>query len=268
MKIFFYLFISLQLLTFNQQTNTIEKNNPILKNKRVLIFTKNGLSLNGEKGFVHENIANSIKALKEICESENIDSDSSNDSSLFNKLTLSKYDAIIFSNSNNEVFDNENQKIAFKNFIKEGGGFMAIHSASAVERDWPWYWALVGGKFIRHAPHQEFDVVVMDKNHPSTYFLDRVWKVKDECYFFNNLNPSINVLLASDLSTIKDNKKVEYPNDIFGNYFPLCWSNEFEGARQWYTALGHDAATYDDPTFRKHLKGGMLWVLNIDKKIK
>ena len=78
------------------------------------------------------------------------------------------------------------------------------------------------------------------------------------------MNPSINVLLASDLSTIKDNKKVEYPNDIFGNYFPLCWSNEFEGARQWYTALGHDASTYDDPTFRKHLTGGMLWVLNLD----
>jgi type 1 glutamine amidotransferase len=141
---------------------------------------------------------------------------------------------------------------------------MAIHSASAVERDWPWYWSLVGGKFVRHAPHQEFDAVVVNKKHSSTYFLDKVWKVKDECYFFNNLNPKINVLLASDLGTIEDDKKVEYPNDIFGNYFPLCWSNEFEGARQWYTALGHDAATYDDPTFRKHLKGGMLWVLNLD----
>ena len=252
----------------NVQANNFSIQDSITKNKHILIFTKNGLSVDGKKGYVHKNIANSIKALGEICEAENISFDNSEDSSLFNKLTLSKYDAIIFSNSNNEVFDNENQKIAFKNFIKEGGGFMAIHSASAVERDWPWYWALVGGKFIRHAPHQEFDVVVMDKNHPSTYFLDRVWKVKDECYFFNNLNPSINVLLASDLSTIKDNKKVEYPNDIFGNYFPLCWSNKFEGARQWYTALGHDTKTYDDPTFRKHLKGGMLWVLNIDKKIK
>ena len=118
---------------------------------------------------------------------KNIDFDSSEDSSLFNQLTLSKYDAIIFSNSNNEVFDNDEQKIAFQNFIKKGGGFMAIHSASAVERDWPWYWSLVGGKFVRHAPHQEFDAVVVNKKHSSTYFLDKVWKVKDECYFFNNL---------------------------------------------------------------------------------
>ena len=105
---------------------------------------------------------------------------------------------------------------------------------------------------------------MLDKNHPSTYFLDKVWKVKDECYFFNNLNPKINVLLASDLRTIEDDKKVDYPNDIFGNYFPICWSNEFEGAKQWYTALGHDSETYDDPIFRNHLKGGILWVLDIE----
>jgi len=264
MKNILFFLIFFQSLSFDLQVNNVEYNNPLEKKKRVLIFTKNGLSVDGKKGYVHKNIANSIKALGEICEAENIDFDSSEDSSLFNQLTLSKYDAIIFSNSNNEVFDNDKQKIAFQNFIKKGGGFVAIHSASAVERDWPWYWSLVGGKFIRHAPHQEFDAVVVDKNHPSTYFLDKVWKVKDECYFFNNLNPKINVLLASDLGTIEDDNKVEYPNDIFGNYFPLCWSNEFEGARQWYTALGHDAATYDDPTFRKHLKGGMLWVLNLD----
>ena len=220
--------------------------------------------LDGKKGYVHKNIANSVKALKEICSSQNIKSEHSEDASIFNEKSLKNFDAIIFSNANNEIFDNEDQKLAFQNFIKNGGGFIAIHSSSAVERKWPWYWELVGGKFVRHAPHQNFNVVVLEKNHPSTYFLDKVWKVKDECYFFNNLNPKINVLLASDLRTIEDDKKVEYPNDIFGNYFPLCWSNEFEGARQWYTALGHDAATYDDPTFRKHLKGGMLWVLNLD----
>ena len=85
-----------------------------------------------------------------------------------------------------------------------------------------------------------------------------------ECYYSNNLNPNIDVLLAADLGTVEDKHKVEYPNDIFGDYFPLCWTNEFEGARQWYTALGHDAETYDDPTFRKHLRGGILWVLKVE----
>lgn len=258
------LFILCLVLTVNIQANNTESDDPVLKKKHVLIFTKNGLSLNGKKGFVHKNIANSVKALEEICKAENIKTDTSDDVTLFSEASLTKYDLVIFSNANNEVFDTEDQKVAFQNYIKGGGGFMAIHSANAVERDWPWYWKLVGGKFVRHAPHQEFDVVVTDKNHPSTEFLPQVWKVDDECYYSNNLNPNINVLLAADLRTVEDKHKAEYPNDIFGDYFPLCWSNNFEGARQWYTALGHDAETYDDPTFRKHLRGGILWVLKVE----
>ena len=229
------------------------------KKKHVLIYTKNG------KGFVHKNIPNSIKALKEICKAENIKAEASEEPSLFTDENLKKYDAIIFSNANNKVFDTDAQKEAFQKYIKNGGGYVGIHSSNAVERDWPWYWALVGGKFVRHAPHQEFDVAVIDEDHPSTEFLPEVWEVDDECYYSNNLNPNINVLLAADLTTVEDKNKSEYPGDIFGNYFPLCWTNKFEGARQWYTALGHDAETYDDPTFRKHLRGGILWVLKIEE---
>ena len=224
--------------------------------KRVLIYTKNG------EGFVHKNIPSSIKALEEICALENIETDSSEDPAVFTDKNLKKYAAIIFSNTNNDVFDTEEQKKVFQKYIRNGGGYVGIHSANAVERKWPWYWALVGGKFIRHAPHQEFDVIVTNNNHPSTEFLDKKWTVNDECYYSNNLNPDINILLSADMTTIEDEKKSEYPGDIFGNYFPLCWSHEFEGGRQWYTALGHDAETYDDPIFRKHLRGGILWVLN------
>ena len=233
----------------------------ILKKKKVLIFTKNGLSLNGKKGFVHKNIPNSIKALEEICKLEKIETVASEDTSLFTDDYLAQFDAIIFSNANNEVFDNEEQKQAFQKYIRNGGGFVAIHSSNAVERDWPWYWALVGGKFVRHARHQEFDVVVTDSNHPSTEFLGEKWTVNDECYYSNNLNPDIHVLLSVDLTTVEDPSKSVYPNNIFGDYFPLCWSHEFEGGRQWYTALGHRPETYNDPVFRKHLRGGILWVL-------
>ena len=226
------------------------------QNKRVLIYTKNG------EGFVHKNIPSSIKALEEICALEKIKTDASEDPAVFTDKNLKKYDAIIFSNTNNDVFDTEEQKKVFQKYIRNGGGYVGIHSANAVERKWPWYWALVGGKFIRHAPHQKFDVIVTNKNHPSTEFLGEKWTVNDECYYSNNLNPEINILLSADMTTIEDEKKSEYPSDIFGNYFPLCWSHEFEGGRQWYTALGHDAETYDDPIFRKHLRGGILWVLN------
>jgi len=248
------------LTVVNLQANNFE-NEIVKKRKRVLIFTKNGLSLNGKKGYVHKNIPSSIKALEEICKLEKIETTASEDASLFTDHNLAQYDLIIFSNANNEVFDTEEQKQAFQKYIRNGGGFIGIHSANAVERDWPWYWALVGGKFVRHAPHQEFDVVVTDPDHPSTEFLNEKWVVDDECYYSNNLNPDIHVLLSADMTTVEDKRKSEYPSTIFGNYFPLCWSHEFDGGRQWYTALGHDAETYNDPIFRKHLRGGILWVL-------
>jgi len=227
--------------------------------KQILIYTKNG------KGYVHENIASSVQAFQEICSAEKIKTDVSDDPSVFTAENLVKYDAIIFSNSNNEGFDTEAQKEAFQNFIRSGKGFAAIHSANATERQWPWYWALVGGKFIRHAPYQAFDVVVIDPEHPSTSVLPKRWTIEDECYYSFQLNPDIHVLLAADMTTVEDKGKAEYPGETFGQYFPLCWCHEFEGGRQWYTALGHNPEFYKDETFRKHLRGGVLWILGAGK---
>jgi len=224
--------------------------------KRILIYTKNG------EGYVHENIAASVAALEKICKEEGILTDVWNLPTIFTSENLEKYDAIVFSNSNNEGFDTEAQRKAFQDFVRSGRGFAAIHSANATERDWPWYWALVGGKFIRHAPHQEFDVLVTDPNHPSTSHLPARWTIKDECYYSFQLNPDIHVLLSADMNTIEDEGKDEYPGETFGTQFPLCWCHQFEGGRQWYTALGHDPWFYEDPLFVEHLRGGLLWVTN------
>lgn len=223
--------------------------------KRVLIYTKNG------EGYVHDNIAASVAALEKICAEEGILTDVSDQPSVFTNENLAQYDAIVFSNTNNKGFDNQAQKKAFQEYIRSGGGFAAIHSANATARDWPWYWAMVGGKFIRHAPHQEFDVLVTDPNHPSTAHLPARWTIKDECYYSFQLNPDIHVLLSADMTTVEDKGKDEYPGETFGQQFPLCWCHQFEGGRQWYTALGHDPWFYEDPLFVEHLKGGLLWIM-------
>lgn len=223
--------------------------------KQVLIYTKNG------EGYVHENIAASVAALELICAEEGILTEVSDQPSVFTRENLERFDVIIFSNTNNEGFDTEDQKKAFQEYIR-GGGFMAIHSANATEREWPWYWAMVGGKFIRHAPHQEFDVLVTDANHPSTAHLPERWTITDECYYSFQLNPDIHVLLSADMTTVEDEGKDEYPGETFGQQFPLAWCHQFEGGRQFYTALGHDPWFYEDPLFVEHLRGGLLWILD------
>lgn len=225
---------------------------------RVLIYTKNG------EGYVHDNIAKSVKALRGICQALNVDCVVSDNPEIFDDMFESAFDAVIFSNTNNEAFDTEEQKKVFKNFIQHGGGFIGIHSACGSEREWPWFWAMVGGKFVRHPPFQSFDIKIIEKDHPSTSFLPGIWSWEDECYYLNQLNPDIKVLLAADLTTVDDPDRGEYPGETFGDLFPLAWYHEYDGGRQFFTALGHDKKHYNDELFIRHLSGGITWVLKME----
>ncbi|MBN1482985.1 ThuA domain-containing protein [candidate division KSB1 bacterium] len=227
--------------------------------RHVLIYTKNE---KGEGMYIHDNIDASVKALQHICDRHGATYDVSEDASLYTGENLRKYDAIIFTNTNNKAFDTPAQRDAFQKYIQGGGGFMGIHSACASERDWPWFWAMLGGTFVRHPKFQKFDIKVIDRAHPSTRHLDLVWHWEDECYLMNHLNPDIKVLLAADLTTIEDDKLAEFPSDIFGTLFPLAWYHEFDGGREFYTALGHQIEHYSDPNLVKHLEGGLLWILD------
>src|SRR5215471_16174359 len=94
--------------------------------------------------------------------------DSSDSPGIFTDGNLKQYAAIIFSNSNNEAFSTDAQREAFRRYIESHHGFVAIHSASGSERSWPWFWQLVGGKFVEHPVLQTFTVHVVDPRFPVT----------------------------------------------------------------------------------------------------
>jgi type 1 glutamine amidotransferase len=223
--------------------------------ENVLIYTKNGT------GYVHDNIAASVACLKKICQTNGWAFEVSDDASIFTAEKIKVFDVLVFSNTNNETFDTEEQRKVFQDYIRNGGGFVGIHSACGSERQWPWFWANLGGKFVRHPPLQPFDIKVIDNANPSTQHLPDIWKWEDECYYMNELNPAIHILIAVDLRTIEDSKKDSYPGRIFGDYFPLAWCQEFDGGRQWYTALGHKIEHYSDKNFIQHLAGGIRWAM-------
>lgn len=227
------------------------------KKVNVLVYTKNG------KGYVHENIASASKALQELGAANGFSVTVSDDPEIFTDEQLSKFTTIIFNNTNNDVLDTDAQKVAFMRFIQAGGGFVGIHSATGTFRNWPWFKRLIGGTFVKHAPHQTFKEIVIDHSHPSTSFLPRIWSNTDECYYVKEMNPDIKVLVVHDLSSVNDKDKPEF----FGGSFPSVWYHEFDGGRQWYTSLGHDAATYNTEIFRKHLLGGIQWVAAGFKKL-
>ncbi|MEM9830397.1 MAG: ThuA domain-containing protein [Bacteroidota bacterium] len=233
------------------------KASPGLEGKKLLLYTKNG------EGYVHDNIAASVEAIRKLARENGFEVVPSEDPNQFTTENLKQYDALIFSNTNNDVFDTPEQEQAFQKYIQSGGRFVGIHSVCGSERDWDWFAQMLGGRFHRHPPSQDFDVLVLDKSHPSTHFLPDVWLQKDEeCYYLKRLNPASHVLLVADLKTVEDEKRDEYPADYFGDQFPLAWCHEFDGGRQWYTALGHRPEHYSDPTFMRHILGGIIWVLS------
>ena len=225
------------------------------KGKSILIYTRNG------EGYVHDNIQASVDAVEEICKEMKIQTSVTDDPTIFESKKLQKFNAVVFANSNNAAFLNDDQRKNFQEYIRSGKGFVGIHSACGSERDWPWFWSMLGGKFVRHPVLQEFDIKITDKKHISTKHLPEPWKWEDECYYLDHLNPDIHVLISADLSTIEDPDKDKYPGTIFRDQFPLSWCHKFEGGRSWYTALGHKIEYYKDENFRKHIAGGIQWVL-------
>ncbi len=244
----------------NTESGSQQPNAGQLKGKHVLVFTKNG------KGYVHENIPASIAAIQKLGKELNFSVDITTSSALFTDDSLVKYDVVIFSNTNNDVFDTEKQKVAFMRYIQAGGGFMGIHSASGTERNWKWFKLMLGATFLRHPPFQRFAVYVFDKKHPAAKDLPAKWETDDECYFFKEFNVGVNVLLVSDISNIKesdDGKNVK--PDVFGNRYPAAWCHEFDGGKSWYTALGHSKEDYSNPVYLAHIIDGLKWVTDKGK---
>src|SRR3954466_11662432 len=96
----------------------------------VLVYTHNGLALDGKKGYVHDNIAECVKAIEKIGAENKFKVVHSDDTAAFTNSSLKNYRAIIFANSNNKAFDNEQERKAFQDYIQHGGGFVGIHSAT------------------------------------------------------------------------------------------------------------------------------------------
>ena len=216
--------------------------------------------------YVHDNIAASVAVIKKLGQENQFEVEVSDDPKLFTDESLKKFKALVFDNTNNEIFDNEEQKAAFQRYIRGGGGFVGIHSACGSMRKWPWFWSMLGGKFKRHPALQPFTIKVKDAKDPSTAHLPESFQWTDEFYFLEQMPEDLHVLLAGDLTTLeKDKDKEKFADKRFGNELPLTWRHQFDGGREWYTALGHKSEYYSDPKLSKLILGGILWAMGDTK---
>jgi uncharacterized protein len=232
--------------------------------RKVLVYTRN-FTADG-KGYVHDNIPSSVAAIRKMGAEAGFAVDVSDSPDVFAAANLKQYQALVFCNSNNEAFANQAQRDAFQSYMEGGGGFAGIHSASGSERNWPYFWSVVGGKFLRHPAFQKFVVRVKDPNHASTRHLPDTFEWEDECYFLEYLNPDLHPLLVTDPAKLKDPERAKHPWDLVADSLPLAWTLRIGGGRAFYTALGHSKEHYANPILYRHILGGILWAMERDTK--
>lgn len=238
---------------FNNSAEAQEKN---LQDMHVLVYTKNG------EGYVHDNIPHAVKSIQKLGDEHGFTTTVSEDPAVFSEENLKKYHLLIFPSTNNDVFDNDEQRVAFRRYIQAGGGFVGIHSVVGTERNWEWFKKMIGGTFVWHPKFQKYQLKVIDPAHPSVENFPTVWEKEDECYFMKELYPGIKVIMAHDLETLDQDQKERIDESAvpYSKLYPAVWHQDFDGGHIWVTALGHHIKDYEDPEFIQHILQGVQYI--------
>lgn len=215
---------------------------------RVLVFSKTA-------GFRHSSIPNGIAAIRKLGQENGFAVDATEDAGVFTQQNLARYGAVVFLNTTGDVLDAAQQD-AFERYIRGGGGYAGVHSATDTEYDWPWYGRLAGAYFNGHPGNpnvRKGSYRVVDTTHVSTKGLPTRFDREDEFYNFKSIDPTIHVLVEID--------EKSYQGGTNGDHHPMSWYHDFDGGRAWYTNMGHTEATYTEPLFLQHLLGGLRYVM-------
>jgi hypothetical protein len=153
---------------------------------------------------------------------------------------LDPYDLLVFYYTIGSISDV--QKNGLLNWVASGKGYVGVHSAADSFRDCPEYRAMVGGHFVTHPRYRDYQVSVVDPEHPITQGLTE-FPIRDEQYILD-YDPRVHVL-ASALHK--------------GATMPVAWTKPWGHGRVFYLALGHDAPACRQEMFGTLLQRGALW---------
>ena len=218
---------------------------------RVLVFSRT-------EGFRHASIGAATEALARLADGDGFELVVTERGEAFTPTNLERYAAVVFLSTTGDVLD-DSQQAAFMQFIRAGGGYVGIHSASDTEYGRPWYGELVGAYFSGHPTDPNVRtgrLRVADPDHAATASLPGTWIRADEWYDLRDRQAGLSILLEIDETSYKTPEEMPQAEPR-----PIAWYREFEGGRTFYTALGHTAESYSEPQFLAHVGGGLRWVL-------
>ena len=223
------------------------------KQKKILVFSKTA-------GYRHtSSIVAGKKYIIELGQKNKFGVDTTESSDIFTAENLKQYSAVVFLCTTGNVLNDVQQK-EFEKFIRGGGGYVGLHSAADTEYDWAWFGELNGAYFKNHPRPQEAVFNIVDENNIATAHLPKVWKRSDELYNFKWIGTDLKILISIDESS--------YSGGGNGDYHPMAWYHEFDGGRGFYTGLGHDNKSWEDPLYLQHVLGGIKYAMGANPELK
>lgn len=255
---------------------------------KVLLFS------NRVGGFRHQHIPATMKFIQAAGAAQNFDVDiwdymaptESVPGNPFESIeNLRQYDAVVGVSSvgNSQFITNRptfsttddpaavvDEQAILKQYVNEGGGFVAIHGATDSMHNWQWYKDLTGGEFQNHGSStngsqhnceacKTTEVLTEDGTNPSTEHFPRSYRVLDELYNWVGLpRLTTHVLQTLTESTYTGGLNAG-DGTLEGPDHPISWCQNFDGGRAYTQALLHNFELSDDPIFQKNIVEAIKW---------
>lgn len=137
------------------------------------------------------------------------------------------------------------------NHVSAGAGLLGVHTASICFDDWDGWDRVLGGAWEwgkSHHPPLGPVKAHLDTHHFLAHGLDD-FSLNDEVYAQQRLMPGIEIF---GWAQSVDAASPAGPH-------PVCWTHHYGHGRVVYDALGHDAASLNQPTHRRLLQRAALW---------
>jgi len=175
--------------------------------------------------------------------------------------SLTNVDAIFFL-GHRDVDLSPQQRADLLAFVHDDGkGFVASHTATTAFASWPEFGELLGGRYDDHPWNTvEAPVINEDPNFPATKHLPGVFNLTDEFYQTSDFSrDKIHVVLRLDMSKLPPKPNVHRKDGDF----PLAWAKMYGKGRVFYSSLGHDAKTWDNPDVYHMYFEAVKWALGL-----
>lgn len=219
---------------------------------RVLFVTES-------RGFRHDSLVIAREVLPTLLPNPQVDHTESLADAIHGGL--GRYKAIVFYTSG-ELQLSDDDKAKLLEFVRGGGGFVGVHSATDTLYQWPEYAQLVGARFQNHPWTQKVRVKVEKPSHPIVAGLPASFEVTDELYQFKEfVTEGTTVLLSLDPASV-DMSAPGAEQKPWGH--PIAWTREVGSGRSFYLSLGHPNEQWQSGAFTTVLQAGLLWAMKED----